>query len=317
MTTGGGDPLRVFCSYRSTDAAVVERFATRLREAGLDAWFDRWEIRAGDDIVARMDEGLDGCDAALIFVSEAWFDGAWAYDEYTTLAMRKIEDGIRVILVMLAEVASRLPGRLRKLARRSDGDFEAIRDTLLGVDRRPGLANAQQAPTRHVEVVLAEAGDGRLSSELLVDGESLARAEAPLPAGWDLAQATSPALLAELGRRVGGAVFAGEVGTVLEALLGDLGGAVVDLCVSAPPSLMTLPFEAARLPGGGSLALAAPVRMWRRVRDGAELPALAPPTGARAPQGPGGGGRSRRGSDSRSSARQLQTVDGLRVGVHP
>lgn len=58
---------------------AVEAFARRLRESGLDAWFDVWEIQPGDDIVARMDAGVDGCDAALIFVSEAWFDGRCAH----------------------------------------------------------------------------------------------------------------------------------------------------------------------------------------------------------------------------------------------
>ncbi|MCA1692718.1 MAG: toll/interleukin-1 receptor domain-containing protein [Actinobacteria bacterium] len=70
--------MKVLGGYRSTDAATVEAFVRRLREAGLEACLDRWEIRAGDDIVARMDEGLDGCDAAPIFTFEAWFDGSLA-----------------------------------------------------------------------------------------------------------------------------------------------------------------------------------------------------------------------------------------------
>lgn len=108
MVLGGRQP-KVFCSYRSTDRVVVEAFAQRLLASGLDAWFDHWEIRPGDDIVAKMDEGLDGCDAGLIFLSEAWFDGRWAYDEYTSLAFRKVEDEIRLIPVMVEDVAARLP----------------------------------------------------------------------------------------------------------------------------------------------------------------------------------------------------------------
>ncbi|MGH8900934.1 MAG: toll/interleukin-1 receptor domain-containing protein [Egibacteraceae bacterium] len=88
MVLGGGQP-RVFCSYRLTDRLAVEEFAVKLRASGLDAWFDHWEIQVGDDIVARMDEGLHSCEAALIFVSHAWFDGQWARDEYTTLALRR------------------------------------------------------------------------------------------------------------------------------------------------------------------------------------------------------------------------------------
>ncbi|MGH3831390.1 MAG: toll/interleukin-1 receptor domain-containing protein [Pseudonocardiaceae bacterium] len=56
---------KVFLSYRSTDRAVIEEFAARLRRDGVDAWYDRWEITPGDDIVARMDQGIDGCTAGL------------------------------------------------------------------------------------------------------------------------------------------------------------------------------------------------------------------------------------------------------------
>jgi hypothetical protein len=48
----------VFCSYRSVDRPAVEDFARRLRECSVDAWLDLWEIAAGDDIMARMDQGV-------------------------------------------------------------------------------------------------------------------------------------------------------------------------------------------------------------------------------------------------------------------
>ena len=48
--------VKVFCSHRSVDKPEVEAFATLLRKKGIDAWFDRWEIAPGDDIVARMNE---------------------------------------------------------------------------------------------------------------------------------------------------------------------------------------------------------------------------------------------------------------------
>lgn len=136
----GTQRRKVFLSYRSTDRAVVEAFAERLAEDGVPAWFDRWEIAPGDDIVARMDQGIDGCAAGLIFISHAWFEGAWVQDEYTSLALRKVEDDIRLIPVLVEDVGSRLPARLRKLARRSVQDYEAIRDTLLA-------STADQAPT--------------------------------------------------------------------------------------------------------------------------------------------------------------------------
>jgi hypothetical protein len=116
----------VFLSYRSTDRAVVEEFAARLRRDGIDAWYDGWEITPGDDIVAKMDESVDRCGAGLIFISHAWFEGRWAQDEYTSLAFRKVVNDIRLIPVLVEDVGDRLPARLRKLARRSVEDYQAI-----------------------------------------------------------------------------------------------------------------------------------------------------------------------------------------------
>ena len=255
----------MFLSYRSVDAPAVEAFATRLLGAGLDAWFDRWEITAGDDIVAKMDAGVDGCHAALIFLSEAWFDGRWAQDEYTSLALRKVEDGIRLIPIMLGDVGARLPSRLRKLARRGVADFESICDALLGVDRKPGLATALRATTRAVDVVVEAHDDGRMSAALVVDGELRASAQGGrAPSGWDLGEVRSSGLLAEVGRRIGAAVFPPAVGVEIDQLLDGLGAtAVVDLRIRADDSVAALPFEAALLPSGRSPVLHPAVRMWR------------------------------------------------------
>lgn len=35
--------VKVFCSHRGVDKPEVEAFARRLRDSGIDAWFDRQE----------------------------------------------------------------------------------------------------------------------------------------------------------------------------------------------------------------------------------------------------------------------------------
>lgn len=39
---------KVFCSHRGVDKPTVEAFAKRLREIGIDAWLDKWDIAPGD-----------------------------------------------------------------------------------------------------------------------------------------------------------------------------------------------------------------------------------------------------------------------------
>ena len=49
----------VFLSHSSKDKAVVRVVAERLRKDGLRVWLDDWEIRPGDSIPAKIEDGLE------------------------------------------------------------------------------------------------------------------------------------------------------------------------------------------------------------------------------------------------------------------
>jgi hypothetical protein len=49
----------VFLSHSSKDKAVVRPLAERLRADGLRVWFDEWELKPGDSIPKKLDDGLD------------------------------------------------------------------------------------------------------------------------------------------------------------------------------------------------------------------------------------------------------------------
>ena len=48
----------VFLSYASDDRTWCESLATRLRSSGLRVWFDKWELRPGDHLMVKLNEGL-------------------------------------------------------------------------------------------------------------------------------------------------------------------------------------------------------------------------------------------------------------------
>ena len=51
---------KAFCSHRSVNKPLVMEVFRKLREAaGIDAWVDEWEILAGQDFVAQINQGLD------------------------------------------------------------------------------------------------------------------------------------------------------------------------------------------------------------------------------------------------------------------
>ncbi len=56
----------VFLSHSSKDKAVVRKLAERLRDDGLRVWLDEWEIRPGDPILLKIEEGLEQSRALVL-----------------------------------------------------------------------------------------------------------------------------------------------------------------------------------------------------------------------------------------------------------
>jgi len=48
----------VFVSHSAKDKAAVRPLADRLRTDGLKVWFDEWNIKPGDSIPAKIEDGL-------------------------------------------------------------------------------------------------------------------------------------------------------------------------------------------------------------------------------------------------------------------
>jgi hypothetical protein len=78
----------VFLSHSSKDKEVVRAIAERLRVDGLHVWFDEWEIRAGDSIPAKIEEGLEHSRVLVLCMSANAFGSDWAQLEAGTFRFR-------------------------------------------------------------------------------------------------------------------------------------------------------------------------------------------------------------------------------------
>ncbi len=78
----------VFLSHSSNDKAVVRAVAERLRADGLRVWFDEWEIKAGDSIPAKIEEGLEHSRVLVLCMSANAFGSDWAELEAGTFRFR-------------------------------------------------------------------------------------------------------------------------------------------------------------------------------------------------------------------------------------
>ncbi len=63
---------KVFVSHASEDKVrFVEEFARKLRNDGIDAWFDKWEMKPGDSLVDKIfEEGIKNADAVIVVLSK-------------------------------------------------------------------------------------------------------------------------------------------------------------------------------------------------------------------------------------------------------
>ena len=78
----------VFLSHSSKDKSVVRPLAERLRADGLRVWFDEWEIKPGDSIVSKVDDGLERSRVLVLCMSASAFGSDWALLESNTIRFR-------------------------------------------------------------------------------------------------------------------------------------------------------------------------------------------------------------------------------------
>jgi small GTP-binding protein len=78
----------VFISHSSKDKAVVRPLAERLRADGLRVWYDDWELKPGDNIPHKIEEGLEHSRILLLCMSANAFGSDWAQLESQTFRFR-------------------------------------------------------------------------------------------------------------------------------------------------------------------------------------------------------------------------------------
>ena len=78
----------VFFSHSAKDKQIVRPVAERLRADGLRVWLDDWEIRPGDSILAKIEEGLELSRVLVLCMSANAFGSDWLHLEGGTFRFR-------------------------------------------------------------------------------------------------------------------------------------------------------------------------------------------------------------------------------------
>lgn len=97
---------KVFISHSSKDREFVVRLVNDLKKNGVAVWYDKHEIRIGDDIVDKIEEGLQGVDYFCIVLSPSSIESRWVKEELNSAKDTSITAaGTFVLPLLLSDCA--------------------------------------------------------------------------------------------------------------------------------------------------------------------------------------------------------------------
>jgi hypothetical protein len=134
----GKTPSRwdVFIAHASEDKdELVRPLAHALVKRGLSVWYDEFELKVGDSLRAKIDEGLANSHFGIVVFSPSFFGKSWPPNELS--ALFALEDGGRRRILPIwhriskEEVAAQSPLLVDRRAARSPQPIEELVDELL------------------------------------------------------------------------------------------------------------------------------------------------------------------------------------------
>lgn len=137
---------RVFICYASDDKErFVKSFAEKLRNNGVDASYDEWELDLGDSLIDIFDN-IDESDALCIIISKFSVESNWIKEELAAGITRKITKGTKIIPIIIDKVP--LPNSLKHInyiiinnIEDYENEFDEILQNIYGKVDKPPLGN--------------------------------------------------------------------------------------------------------------------------------------------------------------------------------
>jgi choline kinase len=164
----------VFICHASEDKKnFVEPLANALKEAGIKVWYDRFELKLGDSLRGKIDDGLANSRYGIVVLSSSFFKKEWPKTELDALVSRQNEKGEKTILpiwhrIGREEVAKFSPILASKLAAQSSDSLESI------VIQIEIVLNESSTPKKPTE-------DKRESTEIEQDDKKQEHFSVPIP----------------------------------------------------------------------------------------------------------------------------------------
>ena len=135
-TTDTSKEYDVFISHASEDKdSVVRPLALALKEKGINVWYDEFELKIGDSLRRKIDQGLSKSKFGIVVISRSFIKKGWTNYELDGL-MTKAISGQQILLpiwhdITKKEVIDYSPSLADKVARNTSQEtVEEIADEI-------------------------------------------------------------------------------------------------------------------------------------------------------------------------------------------
>lgn len=94
---------KVFISYCSEDRKFIRKIANDLRQLGHQIWLDEWEILVGQQIVSKIQKGIEDADFVAVALSRKSIQSGWVEREWQSKYWEEIQQKRISVLPLLIE----------------------------------------------------------------------------------------------------------------------------------------------------------------------------------------------------------------------
>ena len=143
----------VYLAHAWEDKAIAKPLAEGLARRGIRVWFDEWEIRYGDSLRRKMEEGLGDCTHFIVLLTETSIAKPWVNEEIDAGLMNAVEGTAKFIglryQLPLASVSPFLRTRLTPEYEPTEESVDALTAEIYGVSKRPPIGEKPQYVQSH------------------------------------------------------------------------------------------------------------------------------------------------------------------------
>lgn len=191
-----GQPMFLFICHASEDKGFVRPLAEELRKEYEKVWYDEYELKLGDNLLEKIDQGLASCDYGIVVLSQAFFKKKkWAHAELEGLIGREMQSG-KIILpiwkdVTVQEVRAHSPILAAKFAVSTRAGLAEVLNQIrlaVGVSERQRELTATDAAAQRIQKLRQTIAGKRRAESLLRSNEGTDLINKSIQHLWEILQ---------------------------------------------------------------------------------------------------------------------------------